>query len=215
MQVAIFGTSYIKDEADAWLVRQWENLTRKLNPDAAIFLIDSASPYPYRFKTKVIRLDGNIGHFSKGGGDGWGRAFITGLELLSERYDWIVHIESDLILVRPVMESMIQPTLDAGMMIGAPIAEQYGFIETGLMCMSSDFISKSGIVAQYEWQRTKNRDYPENRIMQISKPYFQRLMLKGMRAEGNLIDPRAFDYLTHSSISDMKAMILGAGLEIV
>src|SRR5579872_7105927 len=102
----IFGTSYIADQQAKWLLQQWAAVTRKLNPDADMLVIDSASPVQFRLVDLDIRSLGftdNVGHLSRTGRDGWGRAFCFGLETaLREKYDYAVHIECDLLFARPV-----------------------------------------------------------------------------------------------------------------
>ena len=76
----IFGTSYIADQTARWVLEQWMRITRKLNPDTDILLIDSASPVhiPAFAGVRHKQFTENIGHIWRSGKDGWGRGFCAG-----------------------------------------------------------------------------------------------------------------------------------------
>src|SRR5512146_1735288 len=98
MKILIFGTSYVAGQHSRYLFGLWRDLVRRLNPGTDVLVVDSASPdMPPVDGMTVLALEGNIGHLSKTGRDGWGRAFSAGLRHAVEcQYDYVVHIETDL-----------------------------------------------------------------------------------------------------------------------
>ena len=101
MSTLIFGTSYIGDANAYWIARQWLHLNELLNHDTTVLVVDSASPIPFPTGNRwLIQLGDNIGHPSRGGSDGWGRAFCVGLEYaIACEYDLAVHIETGLMAI--------------------------------------------------------------------------------------------------------------------
>ena len=138
MKTLIFSTSYCHDQASRYLVNLWAGLTRGLNPDTDILLIDSASPCLPDLSdsgVKVWSFPDNIGHFGKTGKDGWGRAFCKGLsEAIDGGYEQAVFIESDLLFSRPVA-GFLEKMDRMGIPFACPMAAPYQFLETGLMFM--------------------------------------------------------------------------------
>src|SRR5712672_1907335 len=114
MKPLLFGTCYVADEAMRDLVIRWSILNRRLNPGLDILLVDSNSPFdprhflptkaPLHANVVVRRFVDNIGHLSRGGADGWGRAFCAGIEFaIQSGYSHIVYIDADMLFARPVM----------------------------------------------------------------------------------------------------------------
>ena len=137
--VLIFGTSYVQGQHARYEITLWRDLVTKLNPDADFLVIDSASPdLPPLPGVEVQQLGDNIGHLSRGGRDGWGRAFVAGL---TAAYDWVVHIETDLLFARPVA-SIIKKLERYGVGAACPVALPYAFIETGLMFLRGDVAAR-------------------------------------------------------------------------
>jgi len=75
-------------------LKLWIKLSMRDKCD--LLLVDSASPrYPYvPRKINFLSFTNNVGHLSRGGQDGWGRAFCRGLGYAVEQgYDYVAHVE--------------------------------------------------------------------------------------------------------------------------
>src|SRR5207249_3885983 len=119
-------TTYVDCVDRSNLTGHWLKLHQQLNPDCDVLLVDSQSPLSIAeqfgpFETHVMGrkakkalhcFPDNIGHLSRRGRDGWGRAFCYGLEAaVAAQYDYVVHIEGDSLLrlpVRPLIEDMVR-----------------------------------------------------------------------------------------------------------
>ena len=99
-----------------------------------MLVVDSASPdMPSIEGLEVLQLGDNIGHLKLTGRDGWGRAFCAGLQrAIDGRYDWAVHIETDLLFARPVAD-VIGKMGSVGVDVAAPLelSVALGSLETG------------------------------------------------------------------------------------
>jgi hypothetical protein len=212
-RVLIFGTSYIKNETDLWIVRQWVRLNRTLNPEADLLIVDSDSPVPPPADVPLLQFGNNIGHQMRGGGDGWGRAFCAGLGQ-AWRYDWIVHMETDLLFVRPV-----RLTLDRmrarGVRVTAPWAWPYMFPETGLMLMDAAWVRETRLAERYDRSSTL---VPELQIEQLLGDEWFVAPLRGARDDDAEMDLYTSfygypDWLTHASIEKFQAFLAVNGLQ--
>jgi hypothetical protein len=207
MRVLIFGTSYCEGQPARYLFGQWLDLVTRLNPDADILVVDSASPdLPDTGRAQVLQLGDNIGHLTKTGRDGWGRAFCAGLQRAVEGgYDWVVHVETDLLLARPAA-----PTLDrmarSGVKVAAPMAYPHQFIETALMFIAVPFIREADLIRRYDWQSLKPDDWPEVKLERLVREDLFTLPLRGLRNDlrqitarnMRVVYPNGIDWITHA-----------------
>ena len=208
MKTLIFSTSYCADQSARYLVSLWASLTRRLNPDTDILLIDSASPcLPDISKTgvKIWSFPDNIGHLGKTGRDGWGRAFCKGLsEAIDGGYEQAAFIESDLLFslpVGPILEKMQR----VGVPFACPIATPYQFLETGLMFMDVKAMALYELIEDYDWGHPWFNEIPERKIENILNPWLFTLPLRGCRNDHGAVTvknlgeafPFGCDYITH------------------
>lgn len=216
MRPLLFGTCYVADEAMRDLVITWSRLNRKLNPGLDILLVDSASPFDPRYflPTKaplhanviVRRFDDNIGHLSRGGRDGWGRAFCFGIEFAIQwGYSHIAYIDADMLFARPVMP-VLQKMERVGVKIGCPFDSIYGFVENGIVFASVDYLASIDFIGRYDWPKSPKPDsfdkLPERRFEKIVENDLFTLPLWGMRDDQQRLshdtDTLAhLSYLTH------------------
>lgn len=200
----ILGTMYLADQQALWLARHWARITRRLNPDAYIAIVESQSELSGRdFPVDTHMVIENIGHMSKNGRDGWGRALTEGIRLaLFETMTWLAVIECDLLFARPVASvfdkmAFFRPSIPAVM----PVARPHEFIETGLMFLYVPYLKEIDFIGQYDWEHTN--EVPERKIERILEPFS--LPLRGLRNDHHLLTaanmaqtfPVGIDYLTH------------------
>ena len=217
MRTLIIGTSYVQGAASAETFRMWVGLTRRLNPDCEILVIDSASPsipprnYP-NFPFRMINFPDNIGHLSRSGRDGWGRAFTAGLQhAIDERYDWVVHIECDLLFARPVSE-VIDRMVRNSVRAAAPMAIPYQFVETALMFLSVPYIREIDLIGRYDWEHpSANGLLPEQRIGAICAEAMFALPLRGFRNDMGVsavqlerMFPQGIDWIHHAELPVLR-----------
>lgn len=193
MKTLIFGTSYVGNFARREVVSLWAQLTRRLNPDTDILLIDSASPVDFSAITKendinVFRFDDNLGHFNITGKDGWGRAFAKGVTYAIEaKYDYVVALDSDLLFVKSV-GPIINKMHECGVKVAMPMAYPYAFTETALFFASVPYLHNVNFVAKYDWEhpppQTKET-IPERRVERIFGDDLFCLFLRGYRNHSN------------------------------
>jgi hypothetical protein len=216
MSTAIFGTSYIKDATDLWVFRQWLNINRTLNRDADLIVVDSASPvspevadFPSGDNERLIQLGDNIGHLSKTGVDGWGRAFTQGL-LACAPSNWIVHIETDLLLAHPVQRMIGRMEIGA-VEVCAPWALPYPMIETALMWFDAHWVRKHDLVGRYDWEH--GRGLPEKRIEEIAGEDLWIAPLRGLRMDiRDQALPQPLDWVTHATVAQYRQFLRQNGI---
>jgi hypothetical protein len=218
MKPLLFGTCYVADEAMRDLVIRWSLLNRKLNPGLDIMLIDSASPFDPRYflPTKapqhaniiVKRFDDNIGHLSRGGGDGWGRAFCRGIELAAYLgYSHIAYIDADMLFARPVMP-ILQKMERVGVKVACPMDCMYGFVENGIVFADLDYLRDVEFIRKYNWGASPPAasfdTLPERRFEKIVEDDLFTLPLRGLRNDQGDFTVANFqqhnvipDYITH------------------
>ncbi len=220
----IFGTSYVSGRASQFLFGLWRELVTQLNPEADVLVVDSASPdLPSDLgRATVLQLGDNIGHLSRTGRDGWGRAFTEGLRFaIGYGYDRVVHVETDLLFARPVAETLAKMQ-SYRIPVAAPMAAPFSFIETALMFMDVGYIKNIGLIERYDWQRPEEKPLPEYRIAQIVEPDLFALTLRGLRNDlhginaGNLrvAFPDGLDWITHcQDLAVYRAFLRMNGLD--
>lgn len=225
----IFGTSWIPDQNARWVLDQWIAITRKLNPGTDIVIVDSASPaladtgpWPgLAERVGFVRLPDNIGALSRGGRDGWGRAFCKGVELAIEGgYDHAVFVECDLLLARPVAP-IIDKMVRCGVKVASPMANPYVWIETALTFMDVGYMREIDFIRRYGWETAPFTPLIEFRLEEIFGDKFFALPLRGIRNDLGALTPRnlrqmfpmGVDYLHHCSPAVFRAFLAMNGLD--
>ena len=212
----IFGTSYVGDQQAKWLLEQWVEVNRRLNSskDCAVLIVDSASPC-LPAGLNVFQLGKNIGHLSRTGQDGWGKAFCVGLEMAAQKgFDYVVHIETDLLFARPVAP-IIDRMARFGVGAAAPMANPWHYIETALLFLDMRWVRESDFIARYDWEHSPAAPLPEQRVQAILADKLWALPLRGMRNDlgaltaGNMAGrfPEGIDYLTHATPATFRAFL--------
>lgn len=212
-RVVIVGTSYVDGQERRWLADQWLRLVRHFNPGCDVGVFDTASgavdwrPSGVQWRH---RFEDNIGHLSKTGRDGWGRAFAAALDTTiawNSHYDYVVHIECDLLFARPVMP-IIERMRRCGLKALSTVATPYQFMETGLMFLDAAYARDTRLVERYDWQNPPADRLPEHRIEALLGDDLYLLPLRGRRCDGGLRPgymaltfPFGCDWLTHASVA--------------
>jgi hypothetical protein len=219
----IFATTYVDSGDREILTRQWLDLHTALNPECDFLLVDSASPKPvldekwsakFREDPKRFRIHDfgdNVGHLSRAnttkGRDGWGRAFCFGLDYAVEHgYEHVLHIEGDSLLRTPAW-LLVGKLKKSGKSV-ASIAVRGthrdipGWVETGLMLFSTDYIKRSHFSSVYAWPTREVRPTPEFVVFRMVAHDMLMLDLNGLRGDKNQISAaniRAMnlDWVTH------------------
>ncbi len=224
MRVLIFGTIYTATPDRVRLARQWLEMSRSLNPDNDLLLVDSASPLPISmaklFCDRVWwwSFSDNIGHLSHGGRDGWGRAFCHGLQAAIEGgYDYAVHIEGDSLLRKPVMPIVEQMARDGIKVASVPIgygeAQRSTWVETGLMFFDVAWLKQSNFIAGYDWQNRTAKPEPEIVIRKLLGNDLVMLPLKAERSdkgEISVANVTQYDWITHCAPEVYDAFVAAA-----
>ena len=165
MKVLIFGTTYIDTETKQKLACQWDAMHEALNPGCDLLLVDSDSLFPAHGVHSTLQLGNNIGHLSRGGQDGWGRAFCAGLQYAIYRgYDYAVHIEGDSLCKLDVMkmckEMWCTGTVCCGTDVIGTKHKEKNWVETGLMFFDVQFLQRSQLITRYDWNDGGKKRYP-------------------------------------------------------
>jgi SAM-dependent methyltransferase len=224
LKTLIFATTYVDCEDRAKLTDHWLTLTSRLNPDCDIMLVDSASPWPElidekrhgRFETyasgatgrrMVHRFADNVGHLSRGGRDGWGRAFCFGLQAaIDGGYDYVAHIEGDSLFrlpITPIVRRMREECVDVtsvpvkGMKRDIP-----GWVETGLMVFGTRYLVEADFIAKYDWPHRKESPTPELVVARLVGNRIKLMPWRAWRGDRNEINHRNvldldLDWITH------------------
>jgi hypothetical protein len=194
----IFGTTYVDSADRQKLTVQWLFLHRALNPDCDFLLVDSASPLPIIQpsngpRCEVFQFGDNVGHLSRKGRDGWGRAFTKGLDLAVERgYEFVAHIEGDSLLRLPVRNLVADMVKWGKPVASIPVSgmerDFAGWVETGLMAFSVDWVKRNQFTQRYDWPHREVRPTPEVVVRGIvGDPNLYMLPIKGWRGDKHQI----------------------------
>ncbi|MDE2097112.1 MAG: glycosyltransferase [Patescibacteria group bacterium] len=191
----IFGTSYVGNYTQLETFALWAKVTRKLNPDTNILVVDSGSPLDLHKaaqenQIQIFHHEDNIGHLNATGKDGWGRAFTTGIQsaFLGE-YDWIAALDCDLIFAKPV-GPVIEKLARTNIKVAMPIATPFLFTETALCFASVPYLEKIDFIGKYDWQnppRDQPFNIPEVRCEKIFADDLFVLLLRGYRGHGGSV----------------------------
>lgn len=213
----IVGTSYVHGAAALEVFEIWRALVMRLNPTADLLVIDSASPMSLLGSPgmDVVRLPDNIGHLFRGGRDGWGRAFSVGVQnAIDMGYDWLVNLDCDLFLARPV-EEIIEKMARSGVKCAAPMAIPYQFTETACSFWSVAYLKEIDLVGKYDWDNPPDSGLlPEQRIDHICAGEMFALPLKGFRNDMRItaeqlprMFPHGIDWIHHAELPVLRAFV--------
>lgn len=223
MRVLIFGTTYCDTAEKEQLTRTWGTLHHALNPECDQLLVDSASPVPVRDDSFAVvrQLGDNIGHLSRGGQDGWGRAFCTGLHhAIDECYDYAVHIEGDSLCRLDVMKICEQMRDSGGVAWSAPVCGtrrvEKGWVETGLMFLDVEYVDESRLVGRYNWRDGASKKYPHTPEIVLHDLFGEELEMQNWSVTRD--DQRTltvdnvvqYDWITHTTPAVYSAFVAKA-----
>lgn len=197
-RILIFQTTYVDSDHRERLIRNGMKLHRAINPDCDYLIVDSASPRQ-EWRQEILDRQGssvvfndNVGHLSRGGRDGWGRAFCRGLEeAINGGYNYVVHIEGDSLFKRPVrpivhdMHSLEYKSVSTPV-VGTKRVEQ-GWVETGLMFFSVRYLKDIDFIKKYDWPHRKASPTPEKVVADILGKDCQLADWKAWRGDKNQI----------------------------
>lgn len=211
------GTSYLKDATDLWVFKQWLAIHRTLNKHADLIVVDSASPvpleaadFPWGDNETLHQLGDNIGHLGKTGRDGWGRAFSQGVTMAETATDWVVFVETDLLLARPVEQMIGRMELGAVEMC-CPWALPYPFVETALMFFDAHWLRAHELIRRYDWEN--GRTLPEKRIEDIAGEDLWIAPLRGLRMDvREQALPQPLDWVTHATVAQYRQFLRQNGI---
>jgi len=206
VRVLVFGTMYVDTMDKLQLLQHWIRINRVLNPTADLMLVDSASPMqlPPVDGLLVLNTGNNIGHLARGGQDGWGRAFTSGLShALALEYDYVVHIEGDSLFrwsVEPILRHMQKKGIGClSTTVQGTKRIERGWAETGLMFF--DVNEVASVVRKYDWQNGGPKRYPhcpEWHLYEIAQPHLAPWRAeRGDQGQIRVEDVHMYDWITH------------------
>lgn len=218
----IFATTYVDGPERQELTAQWLEMADVLNPDCDILIVDSKSPlspltgvWVERFandlRFRMFAFGNNIGHLSRKGRDGWGRAFCKGLEsAIAGGYQYVVHIEGDSLLRVPVRE-MIDPMREARKFaattrVSGMTRDFPNWVETGLMAFDTDWLIRANFISRYDWVNRGQTPTPEVVVARLISGSELILPLKAWRGDKQQITHEnivslGLDWVTHCHTS--------------
>lgn len=230
LRVLIAITSYVDSPHRAKMLDRCLTSTRTLNPDCDILVVDSHSPlcpgvdqlidakhgefipHPHaaglRARQMLFSFPDNIGHLSRNNGrDGWGRAFCYALDAAVQgRYDYVLHTEADSLFRLPAMPIARQMQREGTAVYSTPVSgmripgSEKGWVETGLMFFSTEFLRESRLTERYEWPKRQKVPTPEVVVRQLCGDKLVMAPWKALRADKNQVTPEnvgELDWVTH------------------
>ena len=222
MRVLIFGTVYADTLEKFQLAQQWVMLHKRVNPDCDLVLVDSSSIHDGALgdDVQVLQFNDNIGHLSRNGQDGWGRAFCEGLIWAIDRdYDFVVHIEGDSLFRHPVMKfcefMQNKNLLSFVTSVNGTKTIENNWIETGIMFFSTNYLVASEFIERYNWPDGASKRYPHTPEAVIwemlRKDYaFSVVPITPMRDDCHRLTTKSvkhYDWITHTTPEVYQAFI--------
>lgn len=225
----LVGMCWLPTEHARMTLEIWTRLQLALNPDCDILVIDSQSPVDpmhaignFGFVDRalaasdeiptglapltLVRFPDNVGHLSRGGLNGAGRALCKGIEIgLANGYSFIANVECDMMLGRSI-SALLARMNKARVRFAAPFDSDYRFLETGIMLWQAEWLRRSNFVARYSWQTPLPPGvFPEHHAAALGGDDLWYLPLTGLRNDQNRVTttnyaslfPRGLDYITH------------------
>jgi SAM-dependent methyltransferase len=220
----LFATTYVDCADRAKLTDHWISLHKRLNPECDLLIVDSASPWPRlidegkhgafaphtpgaREKQMLHVFPDNVGHLSRGGRDGWGRAFCYGLQAAVDGgYSYAVHVEGDSLLRLPVAPIVRRMAREGTRVASAPVVgmkrDYSNWVETGLMFFSTSYLVESSFVAHYDWSTRGGTPTPEVVIRKMIGTDLKLMPWRAWRGDKNQITHQnvaslGLDWITH------------------
>jgi predicted SAM-dependent methyltransferase len=209
LRVLVFGTTYVDSADRAKLTKLWADVHGALNPQCDFMLVDSASPMlpDVGDGVSIVQLGDNIGHLSRGGRDGWGRAFCRGLqEAVSGGYDYVAHIEGDSLFRLPILPLARCMGAENNDVISVPVRgmlrDHDTWVETGLMIFSVDYLKRSNFIEAYDWPNRQEHPTPEVVIKSLLGERLTLMPWRALRGDKNQITSDnilmlGLDWVTH------------------
>jgi len=226
MTTLILGTCYVADDAMRHVVTMWCGLVNRLNYGTDVLLVDSASPIspvdftPTSYFMDYLVLGNNVGHLSRGGKDGWGRAICKGIEYaIANDYTYLAYIDADILFSRPV-QKIIDKMVRCGVKIAAPMEPQYLFVENGLFFAEVAYLRDSEFVKRYDWENPpRDGRLPERRFEDLVSDELFTLPLRGLRNDYGRITRdnvgMSRDWITHcTDLGVYDAFLKVNGIEL-
>lgn len=230
MSCLIYSGVHCQTEENRELVKLWARLTRYLNPDALILILDSLSPFdpihfiPDDLGIRIHRYQTNPGHLSQGGGDGAGRTFCDGIHW-AKLYgcDYAVHLESDMLLAKP-LAPLIDKMQRHGTKAAACYLTQYQFFEFGICAMNVEHMIATKFTERYDWENAPKWPIPELRIAELLDGDLWIIPWHGARNDQHQIKAGALnlafpyaapDWMTHMNLEVARSFLQANGLEAV
>lgn len=188
----------------------WFKMAEK-NSECDAMIVDSCSPLLPHVPSSVwyYGFEDNVGHLSRGGRDGWGRAFCYGLNFAVERgYDCVVHVECDSLCRLPIAP-MVEDVMSDGVVGTIPVSSMLQWPETGLMVMSVDWLQSSHFVERYDWEKRTKYPEPEKVVKSLVGSDMTIMSWKGMRDDFKVLTvdnvaEKNLDWLTHANFPVME-----------
>jgi hypothetical protein len=214
----IVSQCFINNTLTLSLFDLWLRITKKLNPDTDILIIDSASPYRWQDKISennkknltIFNFPDNIGHLSKNGKDGWGRAYTKGVQYaIDNNYDNVFMTECDLLLfhsAKEIFDKMNKFNLNCVSTAGGT----YQWPESGLYFYNVNWLKRVDFINKYNWEKI-TKEVPELRLKNICGDELFFLPYIGSRddlaqvTEYNIKNkfPYGLDWFTHGTGIDV------------
>jgi hypothetical protein len=228
VKVLIFGTCYCGTPASTRVLQMWMDLilcNQQVDGEVHHLLVDSQSPQlPYiPLRVNYYTFKDNIGHLSKGGRDGWGRAFSYGLwRAVALDYDYVVHIESDSLLsqpIGPILRWMEDNQINAASTHLAYRSltnprdrmanRQTSWVETGLMFFNTRWLIDTDFIQKYDWEQRTKHPEPEIIVRDLVGQQLRVLPWQTMRDDFKVLTPTnlkdyQLQWLTHADLPVME-----------
>lgn len=214
MKSLIFGTTYIDGEYSRDVAEKWWKLHGAINPECDLLFVDSASPLPISHPMIALQLGDNIGHLSRSGQDGWGRAFCAGLQYaVDNEYEYVAHIEGDSLCRIDVLKTFQSMQRDELVAVSVPVRglkkPEYCWVETGLMFLDVTYVRDSKLVDRYDWRDGKSKGYPntpEHVLHGLIGTDLKYGNWRTIRDDRNYVNaPQNYDWITHATRETLDA----------
>lgn len=185
------------------------------NPSCDSLIVDSCSQMLPHVPPSVwyYGFEDNVGHLSRGGGDGWGRAFCYGLNYAVEHgYDWAVHVECDSFFKLDIANEVERLNTLGQKIATIPLSSWPGHIETGLMFFSVEWLRYSSFVERYDWAQRRKYPEPEKVVKRLCGDDLMLQTWRGMRDDFHELTEdsarvRQLEWLTHAPLRVMEKFV--------
>lgn len=182
------------------------------NKSCDALIVDSNSPMMPHVPASVgyYTFPDNVGHLSRGGRDGWGRAFCHGLErAVDDGYDYVAHVECDSLCTLDIAQEVEHMEINGACVETIRVSSMPSWPETGLMFFDVEWLRRTKFVERYDWQRRTKYPEPERVVKELCGVDLQLMPWRGMRDDFHEltvdnVDDRNLDWLTHAPLSVME-----------